>query len=165
VLQRLTGNHDAALSLQQESLASIQEGPRASRERIPVLVELGLNQVELGDYDPALATLQEALGSMKTVQAPPTPVWADALVGMGRAKVALGNGAEALPLLEEAERFWREFDAESRWAGEAALWLGRGYAALGRPGEAAAALARARRILSRSSIPADARLARLARLG
>jgi len=32
----------------------------------------------------------------------------------------------------EADEFWRGFDAESRWAGEAAYWLGRCQAALGR---------------------------------
>ena len=55
------------------------------------------------------------------------------------------------------------FDAESRWSGEAALWLGRCYSALGRTSEARVALGRAATILSRSPIPADAPLARLAR--
>jgi tetratricopeptide (TPR) repeat protein len=163
VLQRLTGDRETALRLQQESLASIPDGPRAGLERIPVLVEVGLNQVELGRQDGALTALQEALALMKAVQMPPSPVRADALVGMGRVKMAQGVGAEAFPMLEEADRFWRELGGESRWTGEAALWLGRCYLALDRPAESKQALARAERILSRSPIPSDARLVKLAR--
>jgi tetratricopeptide (TPR) repeat protein len=163
VVQRLTGNRDAALRLQQESLAAILEGPRAGLERIPVLVEVGLNQVELGRDAGALTALQEALALMKAVQMPPTPIRADALVGLGRVKMAQGVGAEGLPLLEEADRFWRDLGGEGRWTGEAALWLGRCYAELGRSAEARTALARAERILSRSPIPSDTRLVKLAR--
>jgi hypothetical protein len=65
-------------------------------------------------------------------------------------------------LLEEADAFWRRFDADNRWAGDAALWLGRCYADLDRHAEARAVLARAARILSRSPIPSDAKLVRLA---
>jgi tetratricopeptide (TPR) repeat protein len=163
VLQRLTGNHDAALRLQQEALASITEGPKAGRDRIPVMVEIGLDQLELGRHDTALTTLQEALGLMKALDAPPTPVREDALVGLGRLKTAQGLSTEGLPLLEEADRYWRDQAVESRWTGEAALWLGRCYVALGRSAEARPTLARADRILSRSPIPADARLVRIAR--
>ena len=37
-----------------------------------------------------------------------------------------------LPPLEAAQPFWRDFAPDNRWAGEAALWLGRCYLALGR---------------------------------
>ena len=73
-----------------------------------------------------------------------------------------GRPTDALPLLEEADRFWRGFDAESRWAGDAALWLGQCYAALNRSGDARVTLMRASRVLARSPLPEDARLSRLA---
>jgi hypothetical protein len=38
----------------------------------------------------------------------------------------------ALSLLEKADAFWREFGPDNRWPGQAALWLGRCYLALGR---------------------------------
>jgi hypothetical protein len=78
--------------------------------------------------------------------------------------MALGHAETARAFLDQVDEFWRGFDAETRWAGEAALWRGRCLRALGRDAEADACLARAERILSRSPIPADAKLVRLARL-
>jgi len=106
--------------------------------------------------------LNEARALLEEVQKEKTPAQADALVGLGRAKMGQGRLAEALPLLEAADRFWHEFDAESRWAGEAALWLGRCYAGLGRAADARQALTRAEKLLSRSPIPSDSGLVRLA---
>jgi tetratricopeptide (TPR) repeat protein len=75
-----------------------------------------------------------------------TPLRADALVGLGRAQLALGQNDEAVKNLEAADSFWRQFDHESRWGAEAALWLGRVYLALSRPAEAERSLQRARQI-------------------
>ena len=61
---------------------------------------------------------------------------ADARVGIGRVQMRRSQPALALPLLEEADRFWRDFDPDNPGAGEAALWLGRAYRALGREVEA-----------------------------
>jgi hypothetical protein len=49
-----------------------------------------------------------------------------------RARLALGDAEAALETLTEADAFWREFDAENHFAGEAAFWLARAYADLGR---------------------------------
>lgn len=64
---------------------------------------------------------------------------------------------EALPLLENADLFWRDFAPNNRWAGETALWLGR-------RADAQAVLSRAARLLAASPIPADAELLKLARI-
>jgi len=93
-----------------------------------------------------------------------TPARADLHVGMARVQMHYRKYAEALPLLEKADSFWRDFDAENRWAGEAALWLGHCYLALDRRADAQAALGRAGKILARSPLPADASLARQARI-
>ena len=87
---------------------------------------------------------------------------AGALVAIGRAHLDLGQHPAALAPLQRADAFWREFDADNRWAGEAALWLGRCYRALGREAEADESLRRAKTILSHSELPADAGLLRLA---
>jgi hypothetical protein len=88
---------------------------------------------------------------------------AEILIGLGRAKLGLGRAAEALTFLEEADRFWRDFDPENRWAGEASLWLSDCYAALGRRRRSEEARERAVDILSGSTDPASLRLLRLAR--
>jgi tetratricopeptide (TPR) repeat protein len=125
VTQRLDGDARAALRSQEESLAAIKPGPRADLERLPVLTEIGLDHVALGNHDEATRVLGEALALFATVERRMTPTHADALVGLGRARLAQGRPADALAPLEKADRFWREFDAGSRWANEAALWLGR----------------------------------------
>jgi hypothetical protein len=94
-----------------------------------------------------------------------TPARADLFVGMAQIKLHERNCAAALPLLESADRFWRDFDPGSRWAGDAALWLGRCNTALDRRSEARDALGRAERILAGSPIPGDMKLLQLAREG
>ena len=83
---------------------------------------------------------------------------ADLLVGLGRVQLATGQPQAALAPLQEADAFWREFDGENRWAGEAALWLARGQLAAGLASEARDNFARARAILSRSPLDYDRNL-------
>ncbi len=128
------------------------------------LLETGLARLELADFDTAqqLFTRAEALFNDVHEQRL-TPARADLLVGMARVHLQRGDYANALKSLQSAEHFWRDFDPDSRWAGEVALWLGRGSLAMGRTVEAREALSRAERLLSRSSIPSDVRLLQLAR--
>ena len=81
---------------------------------------------------------------------------------MARVQLHLGNSAAALSLAQRADLAWSQLDAESRWAGEAALWLGRSYLALGRRTDGMEALRRAERVLAHSPLPSDVRLRRLA---
>ena len=161
-LRRLEGRPDLALTLFEEASAAARNRPLNKVDLAQVLTGIGITRLETSDYDEAVRSLNEARALLEEVQKEKTPARADALVGLGRAKMGQGRLAEALPLLEAADRFWHEFDAENRWAGEAALWLGRCYAALGRAADARQALARAEKLLSRSPIPSDSRLARLA---
>ena len=164
VVERLAGNPEQALRAQREALAAIPAGPRSERQRMAVRLEAGIDQLDLGHEAQALPDLEQALALTRRLQRRATPLRADALVGLGRARLGLGQPAQAAPFLEEAAGFWHEADAGSRWAGEATLWLGRCYGMLDRSAEAGPALARARAILSRSPIPADARLVGLASL-
>ena len=161
VLQRLGADHGEALRTQEAALGAIPPGPKAARRRMRVLAEIGADHVELGAHDRGVPVLVEALALFEKLEKRTTPNRADALIALGRAKLAQGLTAEALPSLAEADRFWSDFHPGSRWAGEAALWLGRCYSALGRPGEARSALARAR-VLSNSPFPGDREQLRLA---
>jgi eukaryotic-like serine/threonine-protein kinase len=163
VIQRLRGEYREAFATQQEVLRQIGSGPMLEWDRAGALTDLGITQVELGEHGSALATFERAASLYERLQLLSSPAKADVLIGLGRARLAAGRAEEALPVLSEADAFWRGFDAENRWAGEAALWLGRCYAALGRRAEALRALKRAETILSRSLIPSDARLVALAR--
>ena len=118
--------------------------------------------MELGQPGAAIESLRSALAFLESVHIRETPDTAGALVAIGRAHLDLGQHPAALAPLQRADAFWREFDADNRWAGEAALWLGRCYRALGREAEADESLRRAKTILSRSELPADAGLLRLA---
>jgi hypothetical protein len=132
ILERLAGRHTEAFRVQQDALKSIRPGIRADRSRMEVLTEIGLNHVDLGNPAAAAPALQEALTLFERLQPRPTPARADTLVGLGRAMMAAGKPADALPALEGAHRFWTDFSADNRWAAEARLWLGRCHAALGR---------------------------------
>ena len=149
IVKRLQGDYSTALGAQQESFALIKIDPKADWNRERVLHEIGLDQVELGRYQDALASFERARTFYASRPAAMHPDRADALVGRGRAHLGLGEPARALPLLQEADTFWRGFDEGNRSAGEAALWLGRTYKLLGRGDEAAPALSRAARILGR----------------
>ena len=160
---RIAGRYRDALALQERALKSAPEGSSYAVARARIGIEIGLNRVELGQFSDAEPLLSEAVRSLTSLQARPTPYRADAWVGLARAKLGMDRPHEALPLLKDADRFWRDFDAENRWAAEAALWLGRAHLALGQPTDADEALVRAGKMLSRSPIPADAVLVKLSR--
>jgi tetratricopeptide (TPR) repeat protein len=131
----------------------------------PSVVELGLAQLELGDF----AAAQESFSQATTVldelqQQRMTPTRADLMIGTARIRLQNSEPAEALRALQTVDAYWRQRRPDSRWAGEAALWLGRCYLALGRKPEAHDALARAAKLLAASSIPADIALVKLARI-
>jgi tetratricopeptide (TPR) repeat protein len=157
VVRRLAGDPEGALRAHEESLALIPEGRLVALNQMRAFSQIGLDQVELGRHDKALESLGRAQKLSDELRMLPHPAQVDVLVGRGRAHLARHEADRALPLLEEADRFWRDFDAGNRWAGEAAFWLGRCYAALGRSAEASAARARAQAILSRSRSPADSK--------
>jgi len=164
VLGRLDGDYEGALALQQDALAGTDRpDPRAEHERVEVLAEIGLNDLELEENVSAKAALDEALALSAKLKSHMDPVRAEVLVGLARIRLRDGSAREALSLLEQSDDFWVDFGPDNRWAGEAALWLGRAYAKLGRDVEASTALSRAERILSESAIPGDVELVKLAR--
>jgi len=161
---RLQGRYSESIGWIDKAIAaaSVRRGHRGDLAHAEL--EAGLSLLALDDIEAAQTHFDRAENIFSDVQKQhTTPARADLLVGMARVQMEHRNYADALPLLEKAHLFWRDFDPENRWAGEAALWLGRCYLALGRNAEAHATLNRAGKILERSPIPADIKLTKLAR--
>jgi tetratricopeptide (TPR) repeat protein len=95
------------------------------RGRLYSSVERGLVLEEHGRHEEALAMLEPAYSVILKVQQLPTPQRAETLMFMGRAQMGLGKYEAALPLLEQAQAIWQDFDAQSRWAAEATSLVAR----------------------------------------
>lgn len=158
VTRRLAGDPARALALQQTTLGAVRQGPTQRRWSSRVLIEIGLNQLELGELQSARASLAEGLAIVQEKFRVPVPLGATARVGLGRIELAEGRPAAALPHLEAADAFWREADPDGRNAGEAAHWLSQALAGVGRDAEAEAARQRAVRALAASPLAIDAAL-------
>jgi serine/threonine protein kinase/tetratricopeptide (TPR) repeat protein len=163
---RLQGRNADAVRWLEQAIAEAGIGRLHRNDLAAGLVEMGLAQLALGNSASArefflrAETLFDEFQSRHT-----TPARADLQVGMARVQMQERNHAAALEQLEKVDVFWRAFDPQSRWAGEAAIWLGRCYAALGRSAEARVSLARGGKILASSELPADIELVKLASAG
>ena len=166
-LLRLQGRPADSLSWYEKSIAAalINDHDLMQRnDRAIGLLETALARLELGELAAAqslFATAESLFAAAQKQQI--SPARADLMVGVARVQMQQREFATALPPLQKADLFWRDFAPDSRWAGEAALWLGRCYLALGRNAEAEALLARAEKNLAASPLPGDAGLAKLAR--
>jgi eukaryotic-like serine/threonine-protein kinase len=158
VVRRFAGEFDGAVQAQQKALTLIPDGPAADLERSPVLAELGLSQLEMGHYSEAQGFLENAHRMFGRLQTQMTPEHADVVVGLGRLRLQQGRPQDARALFDQATAFWKSFDPDNRWAGEALFWSAHCLKALGREEDASKQLAHSLKILSRSPIPADARL-------
>jgi serine/threonine-protein kinase len=123
-IEHLAGRYAEAIALQQQALSQIKESPTADHTRARFLAQLGLSRVESGDIDAAATELQRALDLSKSLGLHPDPLQADVRVGLARMHLKRSQPAHALQLLQEADGFWRDFDAENPAARETARWLG-----------------------------------------
>lgn len=158
VLSQLRGDYKTALDLTQESLRLMREGSATGAWRGRALVEAAVSQLELNAVEDASRSLEEAKSLLSHPDGRMHPDLADVLAGLGRVKMRQSRFAEALNLLEQADTFWRGFDAENRWAGETAFWLAKCQRAVGRREDSQETSRLAARILSRSPLLADRRL-------
>jgi serine/threonine-protein kinase len=158
-LLRLEGKSAEAVPWIEQSIAASAKGRFQRGEHAMSLVELGLIRLELGDVAAARQSFGQAASILDELQPQRmTPTRADLSIGMARIHLRTSEPAEALRASQAADAYWRHRSPDSRWAGEAALWLGRAHLASGQRAEAQAALARASRLLSSSNIPADVAL-------
>jgi len=161
-LHLLRGEPDKAQSLLEHALEQAKLDPRRFF-LADILIDMGRAQLELGAHDRSIATLQEAIQELERTKIRSTPGHATTWMLLGRTRLVSDQAKDALIPLERADGFWRDFDPDNRWAGEAAFWLARCLDALGRSVDAKQAYARAGQILAGSPLPADAKLVKLAR--
>jgi serine/threonine-protein kinase len=168
-LLRLRGDHPQALAwiAKANAAAAADEPTPMDRNDLAIgLVEEGLADVELRNRQGARTAFERAAALFAASHGNHlTPARADLLLGIARVRMQDGDFAAALPDLERADAYWRDAGAQNRWAGEAALWLGRCQRALGHAAAAERELRRAQSLLARSPLPADAQLAREAGAG
>jgi serine/threonine-protein kinase len=137
VAERFAEVPSKALRFGQLALQQMPSAPSADIPRMRALTEVGLACLDLGKPQDAIEPLEQALGVSRRLQSHASPDRADILVGLGRALLAVGRPAAARPLLAEADRFWRQFDAAAHAAHEPAR---------GRAGRQAAPRSRPRRL-------------------
>ena len=128
-IARERGDAATAMGHLQPLADSSESSPKWQRERMRAWAQIGLVQLDQGAPAAAIVSFERALSEFERLESRVTPARADALVGLARARLVQGEAAQALPLLEQAEQFWRGFDPTSRSATEAADWLGRARAA------------------------------------
>jgi tetratricopeptide (TPR) repeat protein len=157
-LLKLQGRYAESVPWFDRSIAAAVE-PNHRGDLAIAWSEAGQAQLELGNLEAAQLHFTRAETLFSELQKNyTTPARADLWIGSARLYMQRRDYQKALQLTQQADRFWRDFNADSRWAGEAALWLGRCYLALGRSADAHAALRRAETVLSRSPLPGDSKL-------
>ena len=127
-IARQRGDLAAALQHLQPLADSSDPAPKRQRERMRAWAQIGLMQLDQGVPAQAIASFDRALNAFERLETKVTPARADALVGLGRAHLALGDAVKALPPLVQADQFWRGFDPASPAATTAAEWLARARA-------------------------------------
>ncbi|HEY6642431.1 serine/threonine-protein kinase [Povalibacter sp.] len=134
--------------------ASVHRGHRGDLAHAQA--EAGWVALELREFEAADTHFSRADELFSDVQKQHmTPAHAELLVGRARLLLQREDARAALTLLQQADAFWRSFDATNRSAGEAAAWLGRSLSILDRPVDARQALRRAEQILAVSPIEGD----------
>lgn len=145
VVQRLDGDYTAAVDSQRAAERAIQPGVKAEWDRFRVLAELGLALLESGRSAEAAPVFAETQRLYERLHMVMHPAYAEVLIGAARLELKGERAVHALPLIEQAHAFWKDFDPQNPGADEAHLWLGRCHVALGRQLDA-----RARAILGAS---------------
>jgi eukaryotic-like serine/threonine-protein kinase len=128
-IARERGDAGSAMGHLQALADSSQTTPKWQRERMRAWAQIGLVQLDQRAPAEAIVSFERALKEFERLETRVTPARADALVGLGRAHLALGDAARAQAALEQADSFWRGFDPASRSGAEAADWLARAKAA------------------------------------
>jgi serine/threonine protein kinase/tetratricopeptide (TPR) repeat protein len=131
-LLRASGKSSAALPLLDQVIELASADPFDRPEFAAGHVERGLALLDLGQFDAAQVSFGTAATALDALHGDRmTPLRADLFVGRARLSMQRGDAAAALPDLERADAYWRDRRPGSRWADEAAQWLGQARAAQG----------------------------------
>ncbi len=156
---RFRSQPQAAIELASAALRRANNGPLGPRSGAALRVALAQAQLDAGENQAARSVLEQALAQYQTAQVGPSPRLTDALVGLGRAELALGSPASALAAFKQAHDYWQQFDAHSLWAAEAQFWYGRALVASGQSAGGRRLIEQARSRLARSPLAEHRRLA------
>ena len=119
-IARLRDDSSAAMQYLRGLAESAEPSPKWQRERMRAWAQIGWLQLGQDQAVQAVASFERSLAAFEQLEIRATPARADALLGLGRAHLVQGDAAKGLPLLEQADAFWRGFDPTSRDAGVAA---------------------------------------------
>lgn len=156
----LAGDPAAALPLAESVVPLlIERGPLGARDLTTTRLVAGRASLDLGNLDRAAEHLEQALDAHPKLYSVATPERADLWVALARLRLLQGDAAGAQAFVAQAEDFWRQREAKSGWAGEAAYWMGRTLETAGNRAAATEAFRRATRTLRSSSLPVHAALA------
>ena len=125
--------------------------------------QLDARRIDDTQLNTAAQSLTDGVAMLREAVAMPTPESADAWVALGRARLEQGRLEEALPLFENASRFWAQFDATNAFAGEAAFWHGTALMMKRNEPLASQQLAHGAELLAASSWPSHRQLSLRAR--
>jgi len=126
-VHRLQGANDLAVDTLQRAAKATDDGLELAQIR----AQLGLARLSQGHLDEARTALEDARRVLTELGVEMSPGLADVLVGLGRVHLAQRRPSDALPLFEEAHRFWQGFGPSLSDARVAATWLARCRAASG----------------------------------
>jgi len=122
-VERHAGNAMRSAEHLSSALGLVRDDGLRDWNRLRVLTELALTQLELEQLPEAEASLREALVLSGQQQRVDSPMRADLWVGQGRLLLARGLPGDAATVLERADDFWRSFDPTNHLAIEAHRWL------------------------------------------
>jgi eukaryotic-like serine/threonine-protein kinase len=128
-IARLRGDAAHAMVYLRPLIDSTQPAPKWQRERMRAWAQIGFVQLDRGAPTEAILSFERSLKEFERLESRVSPERADALAGLGRAHLAHGEPAKALPPLQQAEQFWRAFDPASPSAAVVGEWLARARAA------------------------------------
>jgi hypothetical protein len=116
---RKSGRAKAAAVILQAALATMTQARELERAR------LEMAQIHLALNEPGKAA--DLLRLLPPREASLRPAHAEADIALGRTRLALGDGVQAIAYFQRADQFWRGFDPSHREARDARTWLARAH--------------------------------------
>ena len=128
LIHRLAGSNPTAIIHLEKAHALLEPDVRSDTKHAKVSTQLGLALLDAGEFARPGPLLKAAVDRYRQVRTAIAPDHADALIGLGRIRLAEGHADKAIALFTEAVTAWRALDSDGPWAREAGRWLDRAQA-------------------------------------
>lgn len=122
---RLEARATDAVIVANSALKSLEGQSVSVAERAVARAELGLALLEAGDLSAADIALRTSRAEFIEGQVRPSPDVLDVEVGLARVALSQGKKTEAIALLDEALKYWREFNPTGLDGAVADYWRAR----------------------------------------